>query len=138
MNINDIHKKLLNEMFNPNDMSWEYSQDFMKRLHKGKQIDNVGDEDDSDDEDGCIDPVEFMEELKRAVHEEDDEVEIEYASGEKIVLDINVAKHLLANTTAEQLVFAAENPTYMHELLRTLYDEIISIDKESAEEIKED
>lgn len=129
----------LEELFNPNDNSAEFSNRFMQALHKPKDFNPFDLETyDGEEVEHSTDPMEFMEQLHRAVHEEDDEIEIEYETGEHIIIDVNVAKHILANCNAEQICLAATHPVEMHQLLSRIFDEIIVIDPESASEISKE
>lgn len=118
-NIQELVEERIQEVFNPNDFAKEYSRRFMQSLHDIREVDPF-DECDCDE----IDPIEFMEELKRMVHEEDDEIEIDFQDGGSVVLDVNIAKYMLANCTMEQITDAAQSKENMASLMYQLFNEI--------------
>jgi hypothetical protein len=116
-NIQELVQERIQEEFNPNDFAKEYSGRFMKSLQDIREIDSF---DDSDE----IDPIEFMEELKRMICEGDDELEIDFQNEGSIVLDVNIAKYMLANCTMEQITDAAQSKENMTSLMYQLFNEI--------------
>lgn len=127
MNIKQIIDKKLSETFNPNDIAWGPSSDFMAKLHKARHVDNVtGEKDDS--------ILDAIQELKNAIIENDDEVDIEFEDGKFIRLDIEIVKYMLANFSDEQIYSSLESHESLTDWLHVLYDVIDKLDDEEVED----
>lgn len=128
-----IKEQMIQETYNPNDFAWEYSREYVAKLHRVVPTNpfNAMPLNPEDTEE-----FEFIQELKFAVHEEEHEVEIEYEDGNSIILDVEVVKHLLANCSTEQLLWAKESSENMTSLLVQMCGEIVTLD--NCDEYKKD
>lgn len=109
----------IEETYNPNDNASEYTDDFIKNLLKARRFDPFNVE----DSDG-IAPAEFFAHLRDFVYSRDTELHIQYEDGKAIIIDVTVAKHMLANYSAQELETGAKDPYYMDYLIRNLGGDI--------------
>lgn len=113
--LDNILKEKLTEMYNPNDLAYQ-SFDFVKKLSSIRKVDNVTGEIDKTD-------VDVISELKNAIHENDDEVHLEFDDGTTVNLDINVVKYMFANYSDEQIIEGLSS----HEALQYMMDELFDV-----------
>lgn len=128
--LRQIYNDKVMENYNPNDMAPELSTSFVKKLLKPVEY-NPFEEDDE------ISPEDFFFAFRHAVKHGEDEIEIHYPSGESITLDIVVAKHLLMNASAEQIVQGAYSADYMHNLISQVCDEVVDLDDACEDETED-
>lgn len=119
-----IYETQARGMYNPNDISPEYSQEFVKKLLK--PVDKTPFQDDDEE----VSPDEFFGKFRKAVKDGVNEIELSYPDGQSITLDIVVAKHLLMNLSAEEILRGAQSADYMHALIKTVCDEVVDLDDE--------
>lgn len=113
--LDTILKNKLTEMYNPNDLAYQ-SFDFVKKLSSVRKVDNLTDTVDKDETD-------VIHELKSAIHDNDEEVHIEFDDGTNINLDINVVKYMFANYSDEQII----NGLSSYESLEYMMDELFDV-----------
>lgn len=113
--INEFLMNKIAEKYNPNDAAQEYSEDFIKNLIKARQFDpfNVG------DSDGIL-PAEFFAHLRDFVYSKDTELHIQYPEGHSIIIDVDVAKRILANASVEDIEYAARDIGYFHHIISNI------------------
>lgn len=123
--IQEIYNNIINETFNLNDIGWDNSKEFLQKIHKVHSADDY--------EESALNPIQ---ELKVAIAENDDEVDIEYDDGRFIRLDINIVKYLVANFSDEELFWALDSYESLTNMLEELY-EVIEADEEVADSIED-
>lgn len=123
--LDKILKAKLSEMYNPNDLAYQ-SYDFVKKLSSIRKVDNVTDKIDDTE-------LDVISELKNAIHENDDEVHVEFEDGTTVNLDVNVVKYMFANYTDEQIVDGLSSHEALQYMMDELFD-VIYLDDEVDEE----
>lgn len=126
--LENIFKSKLSEMFNPNDLAYQ-SSDFVKKLSSVRSVDNVTDEIPDSELDVIL-------QLKNAIHENDDEVHLEFDDGNNIKLDINIVKYMFANFSDEQIINGLESFEALSEMMDELFD-VIYLDDEVEDELED-
>ena len=135
---------ILNEMYDGNTVSPEYTKDYIRKLLRPIEyspLDSVP----LDTEENSYETTaeEFHSELVKFIHSGDDELTIEYDSGESITLEDEVVKILVAKASTQELELASESASYMHNLLARACEGIVDCDpydeaEETVHESKDD
>ena len=121
----NISKTLENIIFNKldevaNDDSRYFSQhpDYIKKLMSVVDVDD-------------IEEVESLyQELVFFSQHNEDEITIHYEDGQEVTLDNYVVKQILANRSSEIIDDAGQNIELMHQMLYSLFDDMINIEEE--------
>lgn len=93
-------------------------------------IDDEGEDIDADIDLNEVSTENIVDEFTKLIEDGDDEIEISYEDGTKLVIDSIIIEHLLDVCSEADLIEAAESPTAMYQLLQSVYENIYELEDE--------
>lgn len=131
---------ILNEMYDGNTISNEYSNEYIQRLLKAREYNPLDSVPVDEIDDGDVYPEDFHLALVQFIHSGEDELSIQYEDGTLITLEAEIVKELVAKCSTEDLEQAALNSTFLADLIERVSDEVIEWDEiaDDGEDYTED